>query len=187
MSFTSRCCLAPCTSHSCLCLITCRHSSLYTPAERDSGDVKDRLSSHKPTVTLYWQIIYIWKCMSNIAQKEANQQFPMFRSKFQYYTSSTTQSLCLLSHFGNVFSLPATCVCICMLFCSAASGSLYSPAFPVNTSSSFTFTWFSRSRNSLQSHSDTISLSFIFSRLRRATVWQIVIQKSENNPSTPLV
>lgn len=30
---TSRCCLAPCISHSCLCLITCRHSSLYTPAE----------------------------------------------------------------------------------------------------------------------------------------------------------
>lgn len=46
--------------------------------------------------------------------------------------------------------LPATCVRICMLFCSAASGSLYSPAFPVSTSSSFTFTWFRRSRNNLQ-------------------------------------
>lgn len=33
---TSRCCLAPCSSHSCLCLITCRHSSLYTPAGRDT-------------------------------------------------------------------------------------------------------------------------------------------------------
>lgn len=33
---TSRCCLAPCSSHSCLCLITCRHSSLYTPADGDT-------------------------------------------------------------------------------------------------------------------------------------------------------
>lgn len=38
---TSRCCLAPCSSHSCLCLMTCRHSSLYTPEEGDKGqDVK---------------------------------------------------------------------------------------------------------------------------------------------------
>lgn len=56
------------------------------------------------------------------------------------------------------FSVPATCVRICMLFCSAASGSLYSPAFPVSTSSSLTFTWFSRSRNNLQSHGE-ISLN----------------------------
>lgn len=28
---TSRCCRAPCSSHSCLCLMTWRHSSLYTP------------------------------------------------------------------------------------------------------------------------------------------------------------
>lgn len=33
---TSRCCFAPCSSHSCLCLITCRHSSLYTPADGDT-------------------------------------------------------------------------------------------------------------------------------------------------------
>lgn len=36
-----------------------------------------------------------------------------------------------------------------MLFCSAASGSLYSRAWPASTSSSFTFTWFSRSQNNL--------------------------------------
>lgn len=64
----------------------------------------------------------------------------------------------LFIYFSIYFSVPATCVRICMLFCSAASGSLYSPAFPVSTSSSLTFTWFSRSRNNLQSHGE-ISLN----------------------------
>jgi len=32
---TSRCCIAPCCSHSYLCWITCRHSSLYTPGGGD--------------------------------------------------------------------------------------------------------------------------------------------------------
>lgn len=59
----------------------------------------------------------------------------------------------------GAFYLPATCVRMCMLSCSKTSGSLYSPAFPVSTSSSFTFTWFCRSRNNLQSHSG-VSLSF---------------------------
>lgn len=55
--------------------------------------------------------------------------------------------------------VPATCVRVCMLFCSAASGSLYSRAWPASTSSSFTFTWFSRSLNNLQAQ-DGVSLRF---------------------------
>lgn len=70
----------------------------------------------------------------------------------------TTVVLDLIRILFIYFSVPATCVRICMLFCSAASGSLYSPAFPVSTSSSLTFTWFSRSRNNLQSHGE-ISLN----------------------------
>lgn len=75
--------------------------------------------------------------------------------------------------------LPATCVRICMLLCSAASGSLYSPAFPVSTSSSFTFIWFRRSRNNLQSHSG-VSLR---SRTHSRAWWLPLFQLT--SPSAP--
>lgn len=69
-----------------------------------------------------------------------------------------------ISEVPTLQHLPATCVRICMLFCSAASGSLYSPAFPNSTSSSFTFTWFSRSRNNLRPHAQVSLPSFIHTK-----------------------
>lgn len=70
-----------------------------------------------------------------------------------------TIAFCTSCHFCTKNHVPATCVRVCMLFCSATSGSLYSRAWPASTSSSFTFTWFSRSLNNLQAQ-NRVSLHF---------------------------